>query len=158
MAFLQIVELPDHNTVQEPAQPVDEGYAVTDVVNIPAKHKMKDRKVCMYIRNYCIYCTWMHCVCCIYLLCVCMYVCIHLYVRIHVYVATCICVFVFICVYVYAYMRTYVNIYAYTLYLCLYTYVLCMYTCLCSCMYICVFVLNSAGTNVCFPHLNILYI
>ena len=71
MAFLQIAEFPDHNTVQEPAQPVDEGYAVTDVVNIPAKHKKKDRKVCMYIT---IVYAWMHCLCCIYLLYVCMYV------------------------------------------------------------------------------------
>ena len=35
-----------------PSKPVEEGYAVTDVVNVPTKDKKKDKKVCTYVRTY----------------------------------------------------------------------------------------------------------
>ena len=44
-----------------PSKPVEEGYAVTDVVNVPTKDKKKDKKVCTYVCTY-IYifpCTYM---------------------------------------------------------------------------------------------------
>ena len=44
------------NTTQQsvPSKPVEDGYAVTDVVNVPSKDEKNDKKVCMYV------CTYVH--------------------------------------------------------------------------------------------------
>ena len=60
MILPQTVNVAGDNTAQQSvsSKPVEESYAVTDVVNVPARDKKKDKKVCIHEQCVCSYvCT-----------------------------------------------------------------------------------------------------
>ena len=55
LTFPHTVNVAGDKTAQQSvsSKPVEESYAVTDVVNVPARDKKKDKKVC--IHKQCVY-------------------------------------------------------------------------------------------------------